>query len=322
MNDSITVSVCMITYNHAKYIEQAINSILSQQTNFDFELVIGNDCSTDQSDEIILNIIKNNPLGYKIKYFNHSKNIGMMPNAMHTTNRCIGKYRAICEGDDYWIDDFKLQKQVDFLEQNPEYVFTFHDCELLYDATQTKVLKIGNKKIDVIVNLESVIAQNNIATASILYRKILDYNNLPEWFYTTLKNDYAHLCLLAEKGLGKYLPDVMSVYRIHENGVWSGKNARYQIQCNILFLENLYHYFHDYNIRKAIKNKQKYFLTDEALLLLREGKLLKGIWQLIVNVNFLKKNALQTKPKKVFRAFLTGLSFLIKKSIDSSIKIF
>ena len=116
------VSVCMITYGHEKFIEEAINGVLMQECDFVVELIIANDCSPDKTDAVIQNILCNHPRASWIKYIKHDKNLGMMPNFIFAMQECKGKYIALCEGDDYWTDPSKLQKQVDFLEANSDYV--------------------------------------------------------------------------------------------------------------------------------------------------------------------------------------------------------
>ena len=108
------VSVFMITYNHEKYIAEALDSILMQKTDFDFDIVIGEDCSTDATRRIVLEYSRKYP--DKIKLLLHNVNVGFISNMMYVLEACTGKYVAMCEGDDYWTDPFKLQKQVDFLE--------------------------------------------------------------------------------------------------------------------------------------------------------------------------------------------------------------
>lgn len=114
------VSVDMITYMHEAYIEQAIEGVLMQKTNFEFELVIADDCSPDNTSVIISEIINTHLKGYRIKYFHHEKNLGMKANSIFALEQCKGKYIAVCEGDDYWTDPLKLQKQVDVLEEKIE----------------------------------------------------------------------------------------------------------------------------------------------------------------------------------------------------------
>ena len=157
------VSVCMITYGHEKYIREAIEGVLIQECDFEIELILANDCSPDRTDEIIQDIIKNHPKGCWIKYFKHESNIGMMPNFIFAIKECEGKYIALCEGDDYWTDDYKLSKQVDFLEQNPEFSLYFHKSE-------DKLGKILQNIEDKTYNAEELLTNWYIHTASTVFR--------------------------------------------------------------------------------------------------------------------------------------------------------
>ena len=126
------VSVFMITYNHEKYIAEALDSILMQKTDFDFDIVIGEDCSTDATRRIVLEYSRKYP--DKIKLLLHNVNVGFISNMMYVLEACTGKYVAMCEGDDYWTDPFKLQKQVDFLEANKEYMLATHEYRIVKDG--------------------------------------------------------------------------------------------------------------------------------------------------------------------------------------------
>jgi glycosyltransferase involved in cell wall biosynthesis len=121
MDQIYTVSVCVITYNQEKFIEETLNGVLFQKSDFKIELIISNDCSTDNTNNVINDVIKKYQGEINIRYFNHETNIGMMKNFIFSLEQCNGKYIALCDGDDYWIDENKLQKQVDFLENNPEF---------------------------------------------------------------------------------------------------------------------------------------------------------------------------------------------------------
>ncbi|PTS92382.1 hypothetical protein DBR27_19765, partial [Flavobacterium sp. HMWF030] len=129
--DNIMVSVCVITYGHEKYIEQTIDGILMQEVDFDFELIISNDCSPDQTDEVVKSYLKDHPKSNKVKYFSHKKNMGAYQNFVFSLENSNGKYIALCEGDDYWTNPLKLQKQVDFLESNPDFSICFTDYAVL-----------------------------------------------------------------------------------------------------------------------------------------------------------------------------------------------
>ena len=115
------VSIVIITYGHEAFIKQAIEGVLMQECDFEVELIIANDCSPDNTDFVVKEILDNHPRAHWIKYTKHKANKGMMSNFIWALDQCQCKYIALCEGDDYWTDPLKLQKQVDFLEKNEEY---------------------------------------------------------------------------------------------------------------------------------------------------------------------------------------------------------
>src|SRR4030042_404695 len=121
------VSACIIVYNHEKYIRDCLDGALAQKVNFDYEIVVSEDCSTDNTREILLEYQKKHP--DKIKLFFNEKNLGLSGNWLKSWTRCDGDYMAICEGDDYWIDPDKLQKQVEFLEANPGFALSSHNAD-------------------------------------------------------------------------------------------------------------------------------------------------------------------------------------------------
>ncbi|MBW8042187.1 MAG: glycosyltransferase [Planctomycetes bacterium] len=131
------VSTFMVTYNHAPYIAQAIQGVLQQETKFPFELVIGEDCSTDGTREIVFDYQKSYP--EIIRVVTSDKNIGARRNGIRTEKACRGKYIAYCEGDDYWHHPQKLQKQVDYLESHPECGLVHSDQDRYYERTGKKI---------------------------------------------------------------------------------------------------------------------------------------------------------------------------------------
>jgi glycosyltransferase involved in cell wall biosynthesis len=138
------VSVIIITYNQENYISQCIESILNQKTNFDFEIVIGEDASTDNTKRIIENYALTYP-DIIFPYY-HKKNLGLLRNYFQTIEKCSGKYIAQCAGDDYWIDPQKIQIQVEFLEKNPKYqmIVTNH---AVYFQNKKKLVKNYSSRI-------------------------------------------------------------------------------------------------------------------------------------------------------------------------------
>lgn len=129
------VSVVMITYNHEKFIAEAIEGVLTQEADFPIELIIADDCSPDLTFKIVQHYIDNHKYGSWIRYQRHSTNIGMMPNLIWALENARGKYISICEGDDYWSHPLKLKKQVSFLDANPLMAFVHTDYDYLNNKT-------------------------------------------------------------------------------------------------------------------------------------------------------------------------------------------
>ncbi|MFZ4771620.1 MAG: glycosyltransferase [Ferruginibacter sp.] len=209
------VSVLMIAYNQEKYIAEAITSVLMQETDFPFELIISDDASTDNTKKIISDIIKNHPKGGLIGFYDHVSNLGMKANFTFTIEQCRGKYIAICEGDDYWTDPAKLQRQVDFLETNNDYALCFHQTITLYeDGTE---LMYNNFTEDTRFEFLDLVQRPFISTVSSLFK---NPNPLPAWF-ADIASDWPLFLHIASQGKLYYMKDCMAVYRRHSEGVWS-----------------------------------------------------------------------------------------------------
>jgi len=210
----ILVSVCSIAYNHEKYIAQMIESVIIQKTCFDYVLIIGEDCSTDKTREICDSYKSRYP--DKIKLLYNDKNIGASKNIINVLNYCQSKYIAICEGDDYWTDPYKLQKQVDFLEVNPEYSAAVHQTERINENNPNKKELYFKYSKDVLSKKE-VIRSTSIHTNSIVFRK----DALMKYDLKDAKHlvEHALFILIVQSGKFKVFPEVMSVYRMHNCGI-------------------------------------------------------------------------------------------------------
>lgn len=220
------VSVVMITYGHENYIQQAIESVLEQQCNFAFELIIANDCSPDNTDKIVEEIIKNHPKSNLILYHNHVKNKGIMPNFIWTLEQVKGKYIAICEGDDYWNDLFKLQKQVDYLELNTDCSLCFHPSIHLNDANHDNyfIHQPANLPVDQKFGMkEAILGGGSFITTNSMFFHHKYIIDLPDWFLKAPIGDLPLLLLLASKGKIGYLNEVMSTYRMMSINSWSAR---------------------------------------------------------------------------------------------------
>lgn len=227
------VSICMITYNHEKYLKQAIDGVLMQKTNFDFELVIANDNSPDNTKLIIEDYITSHPNGHKIKFLNNTVNMGMMPNFTNAISNCNGKYIALCEGDDYWTDENKLQKQFDFLEKNKNFSICFHKVNIdnqgaISEDTITK--KVPSK-----TTIKKLAKGNYIHTCSVMYRNNL-FDKFPEYFYRAPVGDYFLHLLNSRHGNIYCINEIMANYRVHDTSYWSSKKQEERSEIWIDFL--------------------------------------------------------------------------------------
>jgi glycosyltransferase involved in cell wall biosynthesis len=221
-SNNMMVSVCMITYNHEKYIGQAIEGVLLQKCNFSLELIIGEDCSTDNTRKICEEYQRKNNI---IKLLPSETNLGIIPNFIRTLNSCSGKYIAICEGDDYWIDSNKLQKQVNFLENNSNYTICFHNVQIL-----NKNILIENfitRKINDTSDIYELAKGNYIQTSSCVFRKCWD--KLPAWYYSCSIGDYPLHMINSKYGKIKYFPDIMATYRIHNSNCWANLSKELEL---------------------------------------------------------------------------------------------
>ena len=224
----------MITYNHEKFIGQAIESVLMQKTNFDYELVIGEDCSTDGTKDIIIQYQKKNP--EQIKLLPNEKNIGCNQNFIRTLSACNGEYIAILEGDDFWTSQNKLQKQVDFLDTQIDCSICFHKVLGFYEGnSQKKDFFIPSKKIKPLSTIEDLLKENFIPTLSVMYRK-KNIPSIPEYLTKFWMLDWPLHIIIAETGKIGYLNEDLGKYRRHENSLCSKKGV---IQCYLGIVEML-----------------------------------------------------------------------------------
>ena len=205
----LKVSVCIFVYNLEKYISQAIESVLMQKTNFQYEIIIGEDMSTDHTRDICISYQKSYP--DKIRLLLREKNLGMTKNIFDTLKEASGEYVAVLDGDDYWIDPLKLQKQVDFMDLNTDFSLCCHNSIVLYEDHNIAPSIFNPRNQTDIISTEELILKWSMATASMLYRK--SCMSFPEWVYKAHNFDLAIQIVVADKGKVKFLKDIMSIYR-------------------------------------------------------------------------------------------------------------
>jgi glycosyltransferase involved in cell wall biosynthesis len=237
------VSVCMITYNHEAFISEAIESVLMQHTDFEYELVIGEDCSTDRTREIVVEYARKYP--DRIRLLLHEQNMGLMGknNLVATYHSCRGKYIAILEGDDYWTDPLKLQKQVDYLDCHLECVLCFHNVLMIYDDKSQPDRLYNSQFQKEISSFEDLLTNYFTQTCSVMFRNGL-LKEFPDVFYQVFAGDRLLFLFVSEHGSCGYINQVMSVYRIHSGGVWSPTSLFFKTSEDIKTFDKLDEYYH------------------------------------------------------------------------------
>jgi glycosyltransferase involved in cell wall biosynthesis len=222
------LSVSIITYNHARFIAQAIESALNQRTNFDYEIVIGEDDSSDGTREIVAEYANKYP--GKIKALFHSrkdviyyrgKPTGRF-NFIQTQRHCRGQYIAMLDGDDYWTCPDKLQQQVAYLDAHPEFAICAHDVVKLFEDGKEEQWINPRSSYDFV---DLLTMKCYPPTCSVVFRNRL-FQELPDWFTRVMVADFPLHLLNAQHGQIAHLPKVMAVYRQHAGGMWTGARLR------------------------------------------------------------------------------------------------
>lgn len=216
--DNLLVSISCITYNHASYIRQCLDGFIMQKTDFAFEVLIHDDASTDGTTEIIKEYEEKYPDIIKPIYEEENQwTKGRRGSVVFNFPRAKGKYIAMCEGDDYWTDPLKLQKQVDFLEKNVDYAVCSH-AYYIENNGRKDLVKLSRLEFD--YNLDNLIIGDwYYQTLSLVFRRSIYYLNHCDYTYSS---DVVLLyTLLRRGGKGRYMPLAMGNYRHHNLGVWS-----------------------------------------------------------------------------------------------------
>ena len=293
MNNPL-ISVCLITYNQENYIQKAIKSIFDQEVGFPIEVIISNDCSSDNTHQKIEEILKDATNGFVVRYYNHEDNLGMMRNFSFAINECKGKYIAYFEGDDYWDYPKKLQTQVDFLEQNPDFAICCHNVRFLENEKFINEIYLDKINIKDIFTLEDLAKHNIVPTLTAVFRNTSD--KLPSWILESPIGDLPMFMMVAKHGKIKYINEKWAVYR-SSIGEWSKmgnqKNLNMIKQYDLLTEE-----FNDnIKVKKNLhfaRNKYiKEYLKKEKLSLLKLSK-----------NSFFKQLPLVEKAKIIFRKYL------------------
>jgi glycosyltransferase involved in cell wall biosynthesis len=216
------ITVCCLTYNHEEYIQTTLLGILNQIANFNIEILIFDDASNDLTYNIISEIMNTHENGKIISYYKNEINLGPYLNFQNALKNCKKKYIAFCEGDDYWTDPFKLQKQVDFLEKNNDFNLCYHDVLILNEKDVFSKDFINKTNKHITTKYDLAVWGNYIHTCSVVVRN----NNILEESNTEISLcDYISYMEFVNEGKIKKIDECMSVYR-YGDGIWSSSSNR------------------------------------------------------------------------------------------------
>jgi glycosyltransferase involved in cell wall biosynthesis len=310
------VSVWITAYNHERFIEKALDSVLNQKTNFDYEVVIGEDCSQDKTRDIVLSYKAQYP--DKIKLFLPEKNLGMNPMFYASFPLCDGNYIAWLDGDDYWTDEYKLQKQVDFLEQNPEFVMCTHKVRVI-----DEILNINYESEDEAVDNNNILTtrhfleiRNPVFPVSVVHRNVLG-GKLPEWFKTLPFADLGFYFLLLKYGVVKQLKEEMAVYRIHKAGSYQG-NTKYNNFNELLHLFQIL----VKHLDSSFKEKIQATICELSLLLFKMNIQRKNVKEAGKNLACLKANRFKHIDKFLWQSLKKSTPSFIKRPFKALYSVF
>ncbi len=248
------VSVLVMTYNHVNFIAQALDSVLMQEVNFEYEVLISEDCSNDGTREIVIEYQKRFP--EKIRLLLSQKNLHSNEVVARGIRACQGKYIALLDGDDYWTSPQKLQKQVDFLDNHPECSMCFHNATAFYEDGSKEPWTWTPENQKEISSFEDILLGNFIATCSTMFRNRI-FGEVPAWYSCFPITDWPLHILNAEHGKIGYINEVMGAYRYHRGGDYSllsqEQKLRTTFNCYHLINYNL-GFRYDKIIKAALSN--------------------------------------------------------------------
>lgn len=256
MQDRPVVSISCITFNHERFIGDALDSFLMQKTSFPFEILIHDDASSDHTPEIIRSYVKRYPDVIKPIYQQENQYSQGVHVGMFNRSRAVGDYIAMCEGDDFWTDPYKLQNQVDILESNPDHSMCITAVEKVHESHSDREIHIRAADGDRSFTLEDLLKRNMVHTASVLFRREL-LGELPNDLLNAFNFDYVMWVEMAKRGPIYFLDRPTAVYRVHEGGIYSSLSSADKIKSSLetryiilnhlqdrhkkLLLETIYH---------------------------------------------------------------------------------
>ena len=260
MNNPV-ISICIISYNQAAYIVQAIDSAINQKLNYSVEIIIADDYSTDGTREIIFEYANRYP--NLIRVLPRSINLGPAKNFVDLIYAANGKYIAYLEGDDYWTIDSKLQCQVEFLENNPDFAICFTDAVETFseDINDPRNYHSGGSGGISETTINELIFRNYIQTCTVVFKNKL-FGKFPDWYMQLKMGDWPLHLLNASYGKIKYLNFSSAVHRNHSSGVWSSQHVLSRIYNTLIAYNELEANTDFYKLSNFKKSKSNLYLSS------------------------------------------------------------
>lgn len=283
------VSCHIITYNQEKYISQCIDGILMQQVDFSYEIIIGDDNSKDGTVQILLDYQKNYPEIIQLNLRTEKGNgIPGKENFLTTLEMCKGEYISLCDGDDYWTDPLKLQKQVDFLEANSDYVIHSGNAMQVSTNPEFNNKPIFNNASDITLELNDFLVRNNIVACTALFRNI-DFQYPASFAQVTFGDWFTHVALMKNSGLKAYRSaDFFAAYRVHSNGVMNSLGMLNYYNMHILQILTVSEYLGNKGFGAKERDVLNYYFLQKYRLVLKNKSYLEAFKTFLSNFKYSK----------------------------------
>lgn len=257
------VDVCIITYNQDQFINECVTSTFNQNTNSKVKINVYDDASSDQTFDRLKKLAPSSK-NISLKINQNARNLGVSANFYQAIKQTASDYIAILEGDDYWIDPCKLELQIKAMEENPEASFCFTDVWVEKNGKRGDIHPNVGGKTRMFNAIDLADQTGSIAqTCTLLIRRKF-LKNLPDWVLNSYTLDWCLQIFLANQGPAIYIPEITSVYRIHNQGVWSKLDEFEGWRKNLIFYKTVKKKFFKMTERKRIKNRIS-ILIYEAL---------------------------------------------------------
>lgn len=259
MSNNIKLSILLATYNQGKYIEECIDGILMQNLPFPYEIIVADDYSQDNTLQIIKNKLNQSDAQFNV--LGTTKNIGFKSNYKRGYNACTGEYIAVIEGDDYWTDPNRLIKHIRFLDCHHECVLSFNRFLRLNQKNHRYTIPEWNSVDDFeYITADKLAESNIIGNLSACVFRNSTFQKLNPLIFEIGFADWLLAMALGQYGVICRLKDIMSVYRIHANGLWSKMNSQ-EASESMLKLIDEYNIFLEYRFDNEFKKNAKRFLN-------------------------------------------------------------